>query len=168
MANGWDADISRQVEFGLRRIAQGSELVDEKVVARLFALALIERTPRGFRLTPLGQRRYQRLPKAPLQKRRGPLAEYVHGLIEKAQAKSGAIRASTAQQSSTPPKAEPLHSPRRDEFKQALRLKVHEQRVNQTEEKLRDRELRILREQAEVAIARSRLLLSKGFYRPFH
>ena len=91
--------LSPQQEIALRRIAHGSQIVDDQVVSKLLGLALIERTSRGHRLTPLGRLRYDALPKAPLLTRQRSLhavTGYVEGLIEKAQSRAQEQAASMA------------------------------------------------------------------------
>lgn len=90
--------LSSQEEIGLRRIAHGSS-VDRGMAAKLQNLALILLTNKGYRLTPLGQLRYDALPKPPLLTRPRSLhgvSGYVEGLIDKAQshvrARAGADR----------------------------------------------------------------------------
>ena len=90
--------LSSDEEIALRRIAHGSN-VDPPVAARMQDLALIQRTKGGYRLTPLGQLRYDALPKAPLLTRPrsiNAVTGYVEGLIDKAQfrarARAGARR----------------------------------------------------------------------------
>jgi hypothetical protein len=80
------APLSLDEEIALRRIAHGSN-VDPPVAARMQDLALIQRTKGGYRLTPLGQLRYDALPKAPLLTRPrsiNAVTGYVEGLIDKA------------------------------------------------------------------------------------
>jgi len=75
----------------MRRIANGSFVVDPQAAASLVALALVERTNNGLRLTPLGRLRYNALPKAPLlgqQRSIHAATGYVQGLIEKAQSRA--------------------------------------------------------------------------------
>ena len=82
--------LSSDDEIALRRIAHGSN-VDPPVAARLQGLALIQRANGGYRLTPLGQLRYDALPKAPLLTRPrliNAVTGYVEGLIDKAQARA--------------------------------------------------------------------------------
>ena len=82
--------LSSQEEIALRRIAHGSN-VDQPTLARLKDLALIQLTNRGYRLTPLGQLRYDALPKPPLLTRPrsiNAVTDYVEGLIDKAQART--------------------------------------------------------------------------------
>jgi hypothetical protein len=83
--------LSSNEEIALRRIAHGSN-ADPTVAAKLQDLALIQRTNRGYRLTPLGQLRYDALPKAPLTRARSIqyVSGYVEGLIDKAQARKRA------------------------------------------------------------------------------
>jgi hypothetical protein len=91
MAGGLLAPLSPQEEIALRRIAHGSFVVDDRTASRLIALALIQRTSTGLRLTPLGRLRFNALPKAPLlvqQRSIHAMTGYVEGLIEKAQARA--------------------------------------------------------------------------------
>ena len=79
-------------EIALRRIAHGSN-VDRPTAARLQYLSLIRLTNQGYRLTPLGQQRYDALPKAPLLTRPrsiNAVTGYVEGLIDKAQSRARA------------------------------------------------------------------------------
>jgi hypothetical protein len=88
MTGGLLAPLSPCEEIALRRIAYGSFVVEAKAASRLIALALIENTGRGMRLTPLGRLRFNALPKAPLLARPRSVhavTGYVEGLIEKAQ-----------------------------------------------------------------------------------
>ncbi|SEP50744.1 hypothetical protein SAMN02990966_07752 [Rhodospirillales bacterium URHD0017] len=88
MTSGLLAPLSPPQEIALRRIAHGSFVVDARAAASLVALALVERTSGGLRLTPLGRLRYNALPKAPLlghQRSIQAATGYVEGLIEKAQ-----------------------------------------------------------------------------------
>jgi CheY-like chemotaxis protein len=57
--------LAREEEITLRRVAQGAT-GDARSLARLKQLALVEPWRRGWRLTPLGQRRLRELPTAPL------------------------------------------------------------------------------------------------------
>ena len=66
MTTGLEAPLSPQQELALRRIALRAPTVDPAVASTLIRLALVERTGRDLRLTPLGELRYQALPKAPL------------------------------------------------------------------------------------------------------
>ena len=82
--------LSSDEEIALRRIAHGLS-VGPPVAARL-DLALIQRTNEGYRLTPLGQLRYEALPKAPLLTRPrsiNAVTGYVEGLIDKAKSRKG-------------------------------------------------------------------------------
>jgi signal transduction protein with GAF and PtsI domain len=93
MTSGLLAPLCPPQEIALRRIAHGSLIVDAQVVARLMALGLVQQTNRGHRLTPLGQLRYDELPKAPLLTRQRSIhavTGYVEGIIEKAQARAHA------------------------------------------------------------------------------
>ena len=94
--------LSSYEEIALRRIAHGSN-VDPPVAARMQDLALIQRTKGGYRLTPLGQLRYDALPKAPLLTRPcsiNAVTGYVEGLIDKAQSRARARGAGRADQQS--------------------------------------------------------------------
>ncbi|MBY0319471.1 MAG: hypothetical protein K2X72_12160 [Reyranella sp.] len=91
MTGGLLAPLSPKEEIALRRIAHGSLIIDIETTARLVALALIERTSSGLRLTPLGRLRFNALPKAPLLSRPKSIHAvngYVEGLIEKAQSRA--------------------------------------------------------------------------------
>ena len=82
--------LNKHEEIALRRIAHGSN-VDQTTSARLQDLALIQPSDRGYRLTPLGQLRYDALPKAPLLSRPrsiNAVTGYVEGLIDKAQSRA--------------------------------------------------------------------------------
>ena len=82
--------LSSDEEIALRRIAHGSN-VDHPMAARLQDLALIQLTKRVYCLTPLGQQRYDALPKAPLLNRPRSIHAvigYVEGLIDKAQSRA--------------------------------------------------------------------------------
>jgi hypothetical protein len=109
MTGGLLAPLSPPEEIALRRIAHGSlAVVDAKVASRLVALALIQRTSTGLRLTPLGRLRFDALPKAPLlaqQRSVHAMTGYVEGLIEKAQ--SRAIAHAAAASAKTPDAAAP-------------------------------------------------------------
>jgi len=88
MTSGLLVPLSQQQQVALRRIALRAPTVDAAVASQLVRLALVERTGRDLRLTPLGQLRYEALPKAPLLTRQRSvhaLTSYVEGLIEKAQ-----------------------------------------------------------------------------------
>lgn len=105
MTSGLLAPLSPQEEIALRRIAHGSLVVDVQVASRLIALALIQRTSSGLRLTPLGRLRFNALPKAPLLTRQRSIQAmtgYVEGLIEKAQSRV-ANQEGHAETSSRPP-----------------------------------------------------------------
>jgi hypothetical protein len=94
--------LSSHEEIALRRIAHGSN-VDHPMAARLQDLALIKLTNRGYRLTPLGQLRYDALPKAPLLTRPRSIhavTGYVEGLIDKAQCRAKAMVASRGERQS--------------------------------------------------------------------
>ena len=91
MTHGLLAPLSPKEEIALRRIAHGSFIVDAQAASRLSALALIQQTSSGPRLTPLGRLRFNGLPKAPLlsqPKSIHAVNGYVEGLIEKAQARA--------------------------------------------------------------------------------
>jgi hypothetical protein len=62
MTRGLLAPLSPHEEIALRRVAYGSPVIDVHVAGVLCRLGLIERTATGFRLTPLGQQRYDALP----------------------------------------------------------------------------------------------------------
>ena len=113
MTGGLLAPLSPPEEIALRRIAHGSlAVVDAKVASRLVALALIQRTSTGLRLTPLGRLRFDALPKAPLlaqQRSVHAMTGYVEGLIEKAQ--SRAIAHAAAASAKTPDAAAPAPMP---------------------------------------------------------
>lgn len=91
MPDGSVAPLSPEEEIALRRIAHGSFAVGARITSRLICLALIERTGKGLRLTPLGRLRFDALPKAPLIAQRRSVQHmtgYVEGLIEKAQSRA--------------------------------------------------------------------------------
>ena len=73
----------------MRRIAHAAPSVDPESVGRLLALALVERTRGGWRLTATGKVRLDALPQATLVKG-GPSARmtamFIDGLLEKAAA----------------------------------------------------------------------------------
>jgi len=82
--------LSADEEIALRRIAHGSS-VAPPLAARLQDLALIQRTKGGYRLTPLGQLRYDAFPKAPLLTRPrsiNAVTSYVEGVIDKAKSRA--------------------------------------------------------------------------------
>ena len=116
MSGGLVAPLSPPEEIALRRIAHGSlAVVDAKVASRLLALALIQRTSTGLRLTPLGRLRFNALPKAPLlaqQRSLHAMTGYVEGLIEKAQnravAQAAAASAAAPAARPTPPIVAPV------------------------------------------------------------
>lgn len=90
MTGGLLAPLSPQEEIALRRVAHGSFVVEASTASRLIALALVERTSRGLRLTPLGRLRFNALAKAPLLTPRRSIhamTGYVEGLLEKAQSR---------------------------------------------------------------------------------
>lgn len=91
MTRGLLAPLSPKEEIALRRIAHGSFVVDARTASRLIALALAEQASSGLRLTPLGQLRFNALPKAPLLSQPRSIHAvngYVEGLIEKAQSRA--------------------------------------------------------------------------------
>jgi hypothetical protein len=104
LTGGLIAPLSPPEEVALRRIAHGSlAAIDGKIESRLLALALIQRTSTGLRLTPLGRLRFDELPKAPLlaqQRSLHAMTGYVEGLIEKAQ--SRAVAQAAAASAKTP------------------------------------------------------------------
>ena len=61
--------LSAAEEIALRQIGLGSVGVAPELIARLRELALVEPLGREFQLTPLGRRRYNDLPDAPLRGR---------------------------------------------------------------------------------------------------
>ena len=63
--------LSAAEEIALRKVHLGSSAIAPDLMARLKALALIERTGGGWRLTPLGMRRHDELADVPLRDR-GP------------------------------------------------------------------------------------------------
>ena len=86
--------LSNEEEIALRRIANGAPIVDAEAKSKLLALALLEFTSRGLRLTPLGKHCYDSLPKAPLLTRRVSLhlvSDYVEAVLEKAKGSNQAI-----------------------------------------------------------------------------
>jgi hypothetical protein len=95
MAVGLLAPLSPQEEIALRRVAVGSLVVDAQAASRLIGIALLHRTSSGLRLTPLGQRHFNALPKAPLlahQRSIQAMTGFVEGLIEKAQNRAATQR----------------------------------------------------------------------------
>jgi hypothetical protein len=94
------APLSPPEKIALRRNAHGSlGVVDPKMASTLLALALIQRTSTVLRLTPLGRLRFDALPKAPLlaqQRSIHAMADYVGGLIEKAQSRAIALAAAAS------------------------------------------------------------------------
>ena len=95
MTVGLLAPLSPQEEIALRRVALGSFVVDAQAASRLIGMALLQRTRSGLRLTPLGQRHFNALPKAPLlahQRSIHAITGYIEGLIEKAQSRAAARR----------------------------------------------------------------------------
>jgi hypothetical protein len=112
MTNGLLAPLSPQQEIALRRVANGSLVVDVQAASSLIALSLLQRTNSGLRLTPLGRLRYDALPKAPLlghQRSIHAATGYVEGLIEKAQSRAANREAQVA--SSSPPRPERTPAP---------------------------------------------------------
>jgi hypothetical protein len=63
--------LSAAEEIALRKVHLGSSAIAPDLMVRLKALALIERTGGGWRLTPLGMRRHDELADVPLRDR-GP------------------------------------------------------------------------------------------------
>jgi hypothetical protein len=59
-------------ELALRQLAGQSISIAPDLAGRLVRLAMAERYRDGWRLTPFGLRRYQALPKSPLQGRKTP------------------------------------------------------------------------------------------------
>ena len=113
MTDGSIAPLSPSEEIALRRIAHGSlAVLDPKVASRLLALALIQRTSTGLRLTPLGRLRFNALPKAPLLTHKRSIhamTGYVEGLIEKAQSRTaGQAAAASAPKPPAPPMLVPV------------------------------------------------------------
>jgi hypothetical protein len=79
--------LSPVEEIELRRVAHGSIMVDARIAARLRAVALVEEGPGGLRLTPLGRRRLDALPQAPLLKPQGAMpaiSTVIFTLLERA------------------------------------------------------------------------------------
>lgn len=79
--------LSPLEEIELRRVAHGSIMVDARIAARLCAVALVEEGPGGLRLTPLGRRRLDALPQAPLLKAQGAvpaISSLIANLLERA------------------------------------------------------------------------------------
>lgn len=79
--------LSALEEIELRRVAHGSIMVDARIAARLRAVALVEEGPGGLRLTPLGRRRVDALPQAPLLKPQGAvpaISTVIANLLERA------------------------------------------------------------------------------------
>jgi hypothetical protein len=115
MTGGLLAPLSPPEEIALRRIAHGSlGAVDAKVASRLLALALIQRTSMGLRLTPLGRLRFDALPKAPLlaqQRSLHAMTGYVEGLIEKAQNRAVAQAAAASAAMPAAPASPPIPAP---------------------------------------------------------
>ena len=71
MLTGLHAPLSPSEEILLRRVAFESQGIDVKLLKRLADLALVDCTGRAIRLTALGRRRFDALPKAPLLATRG-------------------------------------------------------------------------------------------------
>jgi hypothetical protein len=95
MTVGLLAPLSPQEEIALRRIALGSLVIDAQAAAKLIAIALLQQTGSGLRLTPLGRLRFNALPKAPLLtpgRSIRAMTGFVEGLIEKAQSRAAAQR----------------------------------------------------------------------------
>ncbi|WP_395710484.1 hypothetical protein [Reyranella sp.] len=94
--------LSLPEEIELRRVAHGSVMIDPLIVARLRAVALVEEGPGGLRLTPLGRRRVDALPQAPLLKPQGAvpaISSVIASLLERADRrtrKNGAISRSAS------------------------------------------------------------------------
>lgn len=79
--------LSPLEEVELRRVAHGSVMIDARIAARLRAVALVEEGPGGLRLTPLGRRRLDALPRAPLLKPRGEvpaISSVIANLLDRA------------------------------------------------------------------------------------
>jgi hypothetical protein len=115
LTGGLIAPLSPPEEIALRRIAHGSLVaVDAKVESRLLALALVQRTGTGLRLTPLGRLRFNALPKAPLlaqQRSLHAMTGYVEGLIEKAQSRAVAHAAAASAAEPALPTPPPMPAP---------------------------------------------------------
>lgn len=114
MTTGLLAPLGPQEETALRRIAHGSYAVDAQVASKLIRLALVEPKRGDLGLTPLGQLRYDALPKAPLLARRRSkhaVSNYVDGLIEKAQQRKR-VEAFDAVDTVTPPASTPEVPPK--------------------------------------------------------
>lgn len=110
MTSGLLAPLSPQQEVALRRIAHASLVVDAPTASTLTALALVERTNGGLRLTPLGRLRFNALPKAPLlmqQRTIHAATAYVEGLIEKAQSRAASQDAPMKDIPQPPPQSVP-------------------------------------------------------------
>lgn len=100
--------LSAAEEIALRRIHLGSTEVSPDLIVRLKELALIERAAGGWRLTPLGKRRYNELADAPLRGRAPSLIDDIlNRFIPMAQAsgivKPGAIEDDAANDSASLP-----------------------------------------------------------------
>jgi CheY-like chemotaxis protein len=90
--------LSATEEIALRKIHFGSTSISPNLTVRLKELALIERAAGGWRLTPLGKRRYDELAEAPLRGRTPsfiddilnrfiPMAQ-AHGIVAPGEAES--------------------------------------------------------------------------------
>lgn len=115
MTGGLLAPLSPPEEIALRRIAHGSlAAIDARVASRLLALALIQRTSSGLRLTPLGRLRFDALPKAPLlaqQRSIHAMTGYVEGLIERAQSRTAALAAAESAEKPAAPAPRSMPAP---------------------------------------------------------
>jgi hypothetical protein len=67
MSNLSSGQLAPEEEIALRRLASQCIGIEPAMARRLERLALAERFRDGWRLTPLGRRRYRDLPKPPLQ-----------------------------------------------------------------------------------------------------
>jgi len=121
--------LSAAEEIALRKVHLGFTEVSPNLVARLKDLALIQRTGGGWRLTPLGKRRYSELPAAPLRGRAPSLIDDIlDRFIPMAQAsgivKPGEIDDDAASASASPPP--PHQAPRilivEDSYQEAAEL----------------------------------------------
>jgi len=120
--------LSAAEEIALRKVHLGSTVVSPSLVARLKDLALIQRAGGGWRLTPLGKRRYSELPAPPLRGRMPSLIDDIlDRFIPMAQAsgivKPGEIDDDAASASASPP---PHQAPRilivEDSYQEAAEL----------------------------------------------
>jgi len=120
--------LSAAEEIALRKVHLGSTEISQDLVARLKDLALIQRAGGGWRLTPLGKRRYGELPDAPLRGRMPSLIDDIlDRFIPRAQArgivKPGEIADDAAGASASPP---PHQAPRilivEDSYQEAAEL----------------------------------------------